>query len=196
MASHAISETYFFGTVSNNQLHIGAGESSSLLQHRRNKDGNTPSGGLGRRGEEANIAGEVSPESERGSVSERASTSNGEFCLLTDGRRTTERRGKGRLGEKGAAASLRSTWQHGRERRGRAERRRDKSNRDWSESRRRSCLPDWLRSLPACLVRCSMLNAKEAFDIASSSPLHSSPACVSRHCSRTLHFVQILKWLS
>ena len=38
-----------------------------------------------------------------------------------------------------------------------------------------ACLPAELRSLPACLVRCSMLNAKEAFDIASSSPLHSSP---------------------
>ena len=56
----------------------------------RNKDGNTPSRGLGRRGE-------VSPESERVSVSERASTSNGEFCLLTDGR-TTEAEGERREG--------------------------------------------------------------------------------------------------
>ena len=42
-------------------------------------------------------------------MSERASTSNGEFCLLTDGRWTEGGR-KGRHEEKGSAASLR----HGR----------------------------------------------------------------------------------
>ena len=125
------------------------GEFSSPLQHRI-KDGNTPSRGLGGRGE---VSPESEEASERGSVSERASTSNGEFCLLTDGRRREGEReggGKGRGGLEKKALLPRfvrhgSMGEGGRDgdgeaEGGRAERRRDKSNRDWSESRR-SCLP-------------------------------------------------------